>query len=227
MKRFVLLAILLFSSATNAATCALIGDSISAGYGLTAPQERFAYLLQSENELVIKDLSSPGASLGAAPPFGFNSTAIRGQLSNLKGFFNAIDCIIVQAGTNDYGGSASPGVPLKNTMASLKRIMQWARTNGKKVLVLEPIWRAGETANNGQGRPLDHYRYGMYVVCVTQNSDVCTFAHKEGSVMGTSAAATYYLHGEVGAGKQLHPDAAGHRALADWIASRLAAAGYL
>lgn len=225
MKLLIAFACVVFAGMANATTCALVGDSISHGFGVT-PQSRFAHLLQVENALSIKDLSSPGAALGLAPPFGFNSDAINGQLSTLLGFFNAIDCVIVQAGTNDYGGSASPGTPLESTMASLTRITAWARANGKKVLVLEPIWRAGETANNGQGRTLDHYRYGLYVVCVTQNSDVCIFAPKEGSSMGTSLAAAHYLPAEVSNNKQLHPNVTGHRKLADWIANRLTAAGY-
>lgn len=219
MKSFALLAILLFSTAVNATTCALIGDSISDGVGVAIPQNRFAHLLQAENDIVIKDLSSPGAALGALPSNGFNATNIRGQLSALTGMFRQLDCIIIQAGTNDYGGN----VPLEDTQSSLTRIIVWARNNGAEVLVLEPIWRANESVPNKQGRPLDHYRYGMYITCFVQNPDVCKFAFRNTTVMGTAAGAAYYAEGE---GGQLHPNDAGHRHLANWIKAQGHAVGY-
>lgn len=224
MKLLIAFACVVFAGMANATTCALVGDSISHGFGV-APQSRFAHLLQVENDLIIKDLSSPGLTLGLAPPFGFNSDAIKGQLSTLKGFFNAIDCVIVQAGTNDFGGNASAGAPLESTMASLARITQWSRANGKKVLVLDPIWRADENAINTHGRPLADYRYGLLVVCAVQNSDVCTFINRSSSGIDSAASSGDFLSGEVALGKQLHPNAAGHRKMANWIRSGAAAAG--
>jgi lysophospholipase L1-like esterase len=221
VRALVLGACLLASIPTQAAVCALIGDSIGAGSGLPNSQSRFVHLLQVERQLEIRDMSSPGAALGATGPSGFNNETTINQLSALAGLFSYLNCIIVQAGTNDY----SRNIPWTDTVSGLSKILKWARDNGKKVMLLDPIWRAGEDVQNANGHTLNLYRYMNFLTCTQNYSDVCVMVYRSETIMGSASGAAYYLQAEVSSGKQLHPSAAGHRLLADWIKAAAARAG--
>lgn len=201
-------------SVSAAPVCALIGDSIAAGSGLPVPQTRFVHILQVEHDVIIRDLSSPGATLGRTDFMGFNRPDLDTQLSSLGGAFGNLSCIIVQAGTNDFGAS----IPWEASVEGLVRVLKWAKVRNKRVLVVLPIWRANEQIPNKLGHNLNKYRYMLAVSC-TIYGQWCTVANPIGTLLGSAAGAGYYQSGEVAVGKQLHPDAAGHRLMADWIAA--------
>jgi lysophospholipase L1-like esterase len=206
---------------SQAAVCALLGDSIAAGSGLPTSQSRFVFLLQAERQVEIRDLSSPGAALGAPGIGGFNNVTTTNQLTALAGMFSYLNCVIIQAGTNDYGRS----IPWQDTVTGLTKVLNWARTNNKKVLVLDPIWRAGEEVPNALGHTLNTYRYMNWLTCTSNFADVCSVAHRTNSVMGTAGGAMNYQSSEVSTGTQLHPNANGQRIIADWIKTEAAASG--
>lgn len=213
----------MFSAYSGAATktCVLIGDSIMSGVADGTSGQHALTLIQAERDVMIRNLSSPGASLAATDATGFNYAGITESLDHIGGVFGAVNCIIIQAITNDYGRSASWNA----VNSSLGRILEYAKAKGKKVLVLDPIWRADEGIVNSAGMTLYDYRVRLSIVCSVGYADVCRFASRSNTVLGSSAGSAYYSAYEIAQGKQLHPNAAGHRLLATWIETEAAAAG--
>jgi lysophospholipase L1-like esterase len=208
-----LLSMALLAFNAQAAVCVLVGDSIAAGSGLSNGQARFSHILQVETNVEIRDLSSPGAALGAKDFSGFYRPDFVTQLNSIAGYFQYVNCIIVQAGTNDFGRS----LPWQDSSNSLGEMLKWARANNKKVLLLLPTWRANEGVPNKLGYTLDTYRYLLAITCVHYYNDVCTFAHPQDSGIGAATRQKYYQKNEVSTGTELHLNEAGHRAMATWI----------
>lgn len=145
-----MLAVALVLAALPSVACAssktwiVIGDSIMSYTADGTSNQHALTLVHGERSIFIRNISSPGAALGAKDATGFNTQATVETLKTLSGFFGYYDGIIVQAGTNDYGRSIS----VNDTLDGLRRILDTAKAHGKKVLILDPIWRAGEEAPN-------------------------------------------------------------------------------
>lgn len=223
MKRFVtaLVIALISLQAQAAQTWIMLGDSIGGAVANGQPSQHFAHLVAAERNIYIRNLSSAGASLGSKDHTGFNNTGTIFALSMMGGLWSAYDGIIIQAGTNDY----SRNIPWQDAVTALRRIMDHARALQKKVLVLDPIWRAGEDSPNLLGNTLNAYRWNIAVTCLVEYADICRFANRANTVMGTNAGSANYDPAEVAQGAQTHPNAAGHRLIADWIKAEAAAAG--
>ena len=224
MKIIVLAVTLALSFGAQAAqkTWLVIGDSIMSSVPQGQVKDHVLHLIAAERNVIFKNISSPGTALGATNNTGFNKAATGEIIGTLGGMFSAYDGIIVQAGTNDYGR----GIPWENMVVSMYRILNHARTMNKKVLVLDPIWRADEGTPNAIGLTLNTYRYLQFLVCTHHYPDICKFAHRTNTVMGTAAGSAMYDTNEVAVAGQLHPNAMGHRKLADWIEKEAAAVGY-
>lgn len=212
---------LLTANAQASQTWIVIGDSILSAVPQGTASQLALNLVGAERDVIFKSIASPGAALGVTDQTGFNNATTLNAIKQISGYFGAYNGIIVQAGTNDYGRALNWG----DTSNSIKAIIARAKADGKKVLVLDPIWRAGEDTANAQGNTLNTYRYFMFLAC-NDEPTVCFFAHRENTVMGTSAGAAYYDVNEVATGTQLHPNVTGHRKLADWIKAEAAAAGF-
>lgn len=223
MIRLVLVLALAFPCASFATTKTwiVVGDSIMSYVADGAAAQHALALVQAERGVYIKNISSPGAALGVKDHTGFNTPTTAETIKAISGFFGYYEGIIVQAATNDYGRS----IPVNDTLDGLRRILDTAQASGKKVLLLDPIWRAGEGSPNALGWTLDTYRFWMATVC-NQYAGTCRWASRANTVMGTASGASFYSAAEVAAGTQLHPNAAGQRHLADWIKAEAAAAGY-
>lgn len=201
-------------------TCAVIGDSIMSMVPQGTAAQHALHLVAAERDVVFKNVSSPGASLGSADKTGFNSSRTTSAMDLIGGTWGWYNCVIVQAGTNDYGRN----LPWEDAVISLRRILDRVREDGKHAMVLDPIYRDGENTPNDLGNTLNTYRYMMSVVCQQEYGDICHFAPRASTVMG--AFNNNYDSTEVAQNKRLHPNAAGHRKLADWIKAEAAAAGY-
>lgn len=210
------------SSQAATQTWIVIGDSILSSVPQGTASQMALNLVSNERDVIFKSIASPGAALGIADNTGFNSTSTTATLDHIAGAWLAYNGILIQAGVNDYNRN----VTWQAMVDSLRRIMNHARALNKKVLVLDPIWRAGEDVPNGAGNTLNTYRFFMSVVCTQEYADICRFAHRENTVMGTSAGAANYDANEVATGTQLHPNVTGHRKLADWIKAEAAAVGF-
>lgn len=225
MARIISALLLIFIASTVTAapkTWIVVGDSIMSEASNGDAQDMATFLIQSEKDVSIRNISSPGAALGAKDFTGYNSDQFVAELARIGGAWSAYHGIIVQAGTNDYGRS----IPWADTVEGLRRILSHAKAMNKKVIVLDPIWRAGEDTPNSVGNTLNTYRYFMYLVCVNEYAGTCHFASRMNTIMGTASGASFYKASEVAADTQLHPNVAGHRYLADWIKAEAAAAGY-
>lgn len=211
----------LASMASATQTWIVIGDSIVSNVPQGQAKDMALNLVGAERDVIFKSIASPGAAMGMTDNTGFYNTSTLNTINQLYGFWGAYDGIIIQAGTNDFGRN----VPWTDTANSTKAIIAKAKAHGKKVLVLDPIWRAGEDTPNTLGNTLNTYRFFMATECMNEPT-VCKFAHRENTVMGTSAGSAYYDSAEVAAGTQLHPNVAGHCKLATWIKLEAAAAGF-
>lgn len=207
--------------ATTTKTWVVIGDSILSSVPQGTAAQLALHLVSAERNVIFKNISSPAAALGITDNSGFNSANTTATLNQIAGYFAAVDGILVQAGTNDF----SRNVLWEDTVASLRRILNWAKALNKKVLVLDPIWRADENVPNGANYSLNTYRFFMATV-TAEYPGIAFFAHRENTPMGTSVSAANYDATEVATNKQLHPNVAGHRQLADWIKAEAATAGF-
>jgi len=209
-------------NANATVTWILLGDSIMSDVPGGTASQLSINLVSNERDVIFKSIASPGIGLGQSGQYGYNTNSLDDTLTRIGGFYSAYHGIMIQAGTNDY----SMNVPWQDTYSSLTRIMLHARNHGKKVMVLDPLWRNGEGNKNTLGYDLSTYRYIMKTVCTKDFADVCRFAPREHTFMGTSAAWNYYKAEEVTNGTQLHPNATGHRYMADWIKAEGAEFGY-
>lgn len=201
-------------------TWVVIGDSLMSTVSGGVASQHALHLLAAEKDIFFKNLSVPGQALGVVGGSGFHNAYMVDQLTNLDGYFGAgFKGIIVQAGTNDHGRNVNWG----DTYNSLIRILTYARAHGKKVLVLDPIWKEQELVPNASGWDLNTYRYFMNYA-VSLYTDCAFFAQRANTVLGTSAGAAYFDPAE--APNRTHLLATGQRKYADWIKAEAATAGF-
>lgn len=173
-----------------------------------------SHLLMSEKNISIRNISSPGNSISHRNYTGFGDTpSVTASLDRIGGFLGFYNGIIIQAGTNDFGRDVHPS----NVVKSLRGILKYAKSKNKKVMVMEPIWRRDETVKNKLGFDLNAYRETMKKVCVNEYPTICHYASRQNSKLSNSSASKYFDGNEVKAKGELHLNAAGHRAYADWI----------
>lgn len=222
MKRFIVaVSLSLVASLADASqTWIVIGDSIMSDIYATPASASTVHLLQAERDVMIRNISSPGAALGKADASGYNEPGVVDTISRIGGLFGWYNGVIIQAGTNDFGRNVHWG----DTVTAMRRILDKIRLDNKRAIVLDPIYRDGETVANALGYNLDTYRYFMFLVCATEYPDVCHFAHRAHTDMGSFN--NNYASSEVASGMRLHPNAAGHRKLANWIKAEAATAGF-
>lgn len=202
-----------------AKTCVVIGDSNLSGVPNGTATQFALHLVAAERNVIFKNISSPGASLGSTDFTGFNSPEVVATLNRIGGSFLAFDCALIALGVNDFNRALNWG----DTYNGLERIIKRLKAMGKKALVLDPIWCGYENTPNSAGFTLNQYRFFIAHLCVNVYPADTHFAHRENTVLGTSAGAAYFVEP---APNQLHLNAAGHRKLADWIKAEALAAGY-
>lgn len=219
MKRLIaLLAVALVLSACAPAkasqTAIVIHDSIGSVVAQGSAKELAYHLVSAERDIVFKNLSSPGSSLGHTDRTGYNNANTINAIDIIRGAWNYYDFLIIAAGTNDYMRWVQPA----DTVASMRRILNKVRADGKKALVMPILWRANENTPNGIGYTVTSYRYVIALTCINEYPDVCYHAGLNNSPLMTNAgAATDYDATETAQGKQLHLNASGQRKLADYI----------
>lgn len=207
-------------------TWIMIGDSImssippstlngSPGSAVQLPQ----HLLAEECGITVRNISSPGASLGAIGRGGYGN--IVPALDTIAGAWNFTNGLIITAGTNDFGTSVSGAAHNE----ALRKIMAWAKRSGKKVLLMDIPYRQDENKKNKVGLNLGAYRFARAIIGSSEYKGTCYFANRQGTVFDTFTQSLYDPR-EVAAGKALHLNAEGLRAFTDWIKSAASTAGY-
>lgn len=224
MKKILLVAALLLPITANAAkTCILVGDSIMSDVSTSViggtsghANQLAASLIQSERNVIIRNISSPGASLAAKNFTGFGN--VNQTINMIGGLFSYYNCIIIQAGTNDFGRSEK----WEDMVVSLRAVLSNARNMKKRVIMTDLVYRANERTLNKLGYNIDTYRWFRAIVC-NEYADVCTFVNREGTVFAKLDKSLYDAN-EAAKGTELHLNAKGHRAYADWLMKAAATA---
>lgn len=226
LKSFTLTALLCLAplAAQASKTCIFIGDSILSAVPQGKARHLATHLITAESDVVVKNLASPGASLGSADFTGFNSGRTEQAIDLIRGAWNAYDCVTVQAGTNDF----SRNIPWQSSVEGLRRVLSKVRADGKKAIVMPMVWRADADVPNAGGLTLGAYSYLMALVCAGEYPDICHFGKIQNTPLSTGEGAlTDYDTTETTQGKQLHLNAVGQRKWADWWKLEAAAAGLL
>lgn len=209
-------------------TWIVLGTSISSLVAQGTPNQQYLQLVESERNISIRNLSSPGASLGSTDKTGYNNATTLNIITQISGAWGYYSGVIVEGGgTNDF----KRGISVNNTIQGLRGILAKVRADNRKAIVMDAIYRDGENTPNGladslclnTGNTLGCYRYYIRVVCVNEYPDVCHFASRDDTIMG--AFNNNYDSSEVANSTRTHPNAVGNRHLADWLKAKAAAAG--
>lgn len=183
-------------------TVVIIGDSISSYVHNGQARDLSWSLITQERDVLFRNLSQPGAQLGH--PGYWTPQAVTGTLDRLCGW-QAINCdaVIVQAGINDY----QFGTSWAAYVDTLQAVIDWGSARGKPVLILDLLWAGAEDVANGAGRTLGDYRTHRYFMGLT-------YAHVH---FLSRPSAFDHENPALTAPDGIHPNVAGHRALADWL----------
>lgn len=201
-------------------TWVLMGDSIMSAVSPSVvdgpsgtSKQLAANLLMNNKNVSIRNISSPGNSIGHSDFTGFGNTlSVTQSLDRIGGFFGFYNGIIIQAGTNDFGRS----VDLPTFKKSLEGILKHAKTRNKKVLLMEPIYRADQNVKNKVGLVLKDYSNAMKNLCTTYNTH-CYFSDMSEEFFNQYSFKSHYDANEVKVGKALHLNASGHERYYRWI----------
>lgn len=198
-------------------TCVWIGDSIDS-FAQDGPAASLAtHLIEAERNVSIRNLSSPGGTLGLPGNWGFNSLWTTDTFEHLDGYGQNLDCIIIAAGVNDFG---APNDNWEMVAVSLDRILKWAQRHQKKVLMLDLIWAsaAENAAPNHWGMTWAEFRNRRAQLC--RRYSECTFAERPREFD--------VLHPDLYSSldpSPLHLNSAGQRVRANWVEAAARAAG--
>lgn len=209
--------------ANRQTTCILIGDSIDSFVADGRASDLTPYLVAAERNVVIRNLSSPGATLGRADNTGFNNEAVIATMDGICGSFRYCDCVIITAGTNDFN---NPAIQWMDVERSVTRILDWVAQTGRptRVLMLDLIWRSNfeDGAVNHMGMTWRQFREARAALC-TERPRVCAYAPRPTAF--DAARPELFGMDEQSSGALLHPNAAGHRLRANWMIAAAEGAG--
>lgn len=204
MRKLVLgfAAILLAAISDAKAQVMVVGDSqataVSAG---GYPQQSWPHLLMAAEAVDVRSVSAPGLTLENT------QTQTLAAIDLMCGYGWAFcDRIVLQRGIND----AAFGATWSGYVNAILDYFNWARSHGKRVLMLDLIWAGSfETGTNpNTGKSFSDYRTHRYLTCLA-NSDVCDWLGRTAPF--DQNAPSYWTNN--------HPNAAGHIALRNWLQS--------
>jgi lysophospholipase L1-like esterase len=178
MVRSRLLAVLILLVASDAyaqgGRWILAGDSIMAGvfaneeFGLPGNDaaELAATLISLETGVVIQNISSPGATMSAIPPWQIPGLARQqATLSFIDGLFGARG-IIITIGVNDAG---QPGIEPSTYLADYTGFVRFARSLGLEVVCVPPLNEPNEPLDPNASR---RFRFQLLTVFACANAAV-------------------------------------------------------
>jgi len=223
MIRTLILAALVFFTAPLSARAlpwVVLGDSIISNPTDGVSTDLPFMLLGQEQEIEFRSLASPGAAMGLTNGIGFNGTWVTTTLDRICGAYSYCDGVVIQPGVNDF----NLNVPWVDQQTSIRRVLDWAALNNKKVLMLDLIWMtAGDTGGaNAAGYTFAQLRNNRFLECYARRP-ICTFALRPAAF--NVATPSLYRASEVATGQLVHLNPAGRRAYADWVAAAAASAG--
>ncbi|HEV7732827.1 MAG TPA: SGNH/GDSL hydrolase family protein [Candidatus Binatia bacterium] len=186
----------------------LIGDSIQAGTNLVTATNQASAVLQASGNVIVHNFSRPGARMTDAGFFP-GMTHAGQSISLLHGPYGYLYGVVINLGTNDYGGAADLTTFINAYTALLDSI-----PSGIAVACMGPTWSTSEGVTNSLGYTKDYYRYATYLACASRG-----FPYIEGKNAIPNSTA-YFPDG-------VHPNDAGHQAMGAWLAGQLSVLGWL
>lgn len=212
--------------ATDIKTIAFMGDSITAGvathkcyheyihdafgytclnYGYGGAGWSWIYTGTSSGKI---GQGVPGIGVNTSPETAFTPNNVVARLTELNQ--NVVDCIVIFAGTNDWGHSVS----IADLTTAIDSAFEYCKTNYTQipVLVMTPIHRRYDTVPNSQGKTLREYadviieeckKYGIAYIDTMTISELYP---------DNEANRIYYFNQNPDSG--LHPSSAGHKMIA-------------
>ena len=140
---------------------AFLGDSITLGYALDNPDDRFSAVLCRRLGAVERNYGITGTLVARAGLSRDNGTSYIDRISQISG----ADCLVIFGGTNDYGhGNAPFGAMADNTADTFcgachvlfRGLIEKYPT--AKIVIMTPLQRTGGTHPcENTGKPLLDY----------------------------------------------------------------------
>jgi lysophospholipase L1-like esterase len=207
-KILLLFTLVLFAASPAAAKRFMImGDSIQAGTGLTDVTKLTSHQLETNANVVIHNFSSPGARMSNVGFFA-GMTNDGPCVQRVSGFFG-MQGVIIALGTNDWAGNTDFLTFFNDYVNLLDTIPP-----SLQVVCLTPLWRTNDGTTNAQGYTLDHYRFAAAVACASRGH---AFLDGRQAIPNNAA---YFAD-------TVHPNEAGHTAMATFLQDELTALGWL
>lgn len=193
-------------------TAIWIGDSLDSFVYEGHADDLAVDLITHEHNVVIRNLSSPGTTLGLTNGFGFNTDWTTQAFGQICGGFKYCQGIVITAGVNDYGVE---GVTWAMVEASLVRMLDWAQAQDVKVLMADLIWSTAAETNASPNMGLSWAEYRAHRAAVCARYSVCRFAPRPPEF--DTEHPDLYAATEREAGALVHLNPAGQRVRADWL----------
>lgn len=193
--------------AQSSQTCVWVGASSDVFTADGVAHDNVQHLIQQERNVVILNISVGGQ--GIATDGGFNGTSFIQSLDRLSGEGDAIDCIIITAGGNDFRGQTWGAV-----RSGLIAIFDWARDNEARVLLVDLPWRSANETGVSPTMGIDYATYRERRAALCRPRPFCKFAERP----PIFDEATPSLYAERERPDDLtHFNPAGQRRRANWI----------
>lgn len=152
MKKLIsFLLIFMVSSLVNAADqrCLLAGDSIQTYVyeptGVAADQSQLtASLLPTLDNVAVANMSSTGQRMSSSGSAGYGLVSNQNVLWYATGSTTPT-CLIIALGTNDW--TSTPGTAI-GFIQDYRKVVQYAKLLGMKVMCATPTWRADQDTPN-------------------------------------------------------------------------------
>lgn len=224
----------------NVKRIAFLGDSITAGSGVTGTGESLPYHMRLHERFgwACYNYGYGGSGYVRSYPGteGLMATGQEGMgvpmtsetiISN-NDFVNRIttvdtdvDAIVIYGGTNDW----SNGITLANFTSAVENVFSYAQTNfvGKQIIIATPIHRNNDTQPQfGTGGTLKEYVDIIKAACTAHGLLCIDLFSDSGLYPGNTANKNYYFKGDdTGTVDGVHPNGEGHRNIANILAEKL------
>jgi hypothetical protein len=223
MNKFIFLVLMIISNTifANQDRWILIGDSIMSNVtesnsnivGLS--RNLAAHLVEEKANVVIHNLSSPGARMADGGIKGFGFVNYKNSINHVSGYFG-VKGIIITLGTNDWGYS-TPGEYFTAYLSVIKH----AKSLGLKVVCVSPIWRADENSfKQPKGdKPLQLWVYRLVTMWACEQGGGVYIDGREAPVVGLQFFGDKSNFG-------LHLNTYGHLVFSDWLVYKMRNIGY-
>jgi lysophospholipase L1-like esterase len=159
----------------NSTTVAFLGDSITAGVGLSGSNQAYHMLFASRGAATALNygVGSSGFVVNASGTVcvgngteGLGTYMTAPANNRISDILSTIDTttiknFVIAAGTNDW----SSGIDIDTFTSAVNSVIDTLYSAGASFVFMTPIRRIGDTTNNGVGKTLKDYRDAIINIC--------------------------------------------------------------